>query len=125
MSKSNSYHFVFGKGVKYSDLEKVFPDILNVIFFENNHFQNPEDEESREMFLQLNMYDLSQNRKPEGYNRKGKFRLVFPTNRMEFYIRTNVAKPPETMAVGEKIKEILSTAGIKFQITENDEIAFD
>ena len=72
------------------------------------------------MFIQLNMADLEQDRKPEGYNRKGKYRLIFPLDRMEFYLRTYTAKPPELRRTGEKIAEMLSTANVKYEVTEND-----
>ncbi len=118
--KAISYHFIFAPGTRYKDLAPVFPDILKIVLAENDHFQNPEDEENREMFIQLNMADLEQDRKPEGYNRKGKYRLIFPLDRMEFYLRTYTAKPPELRRTGEKIAEMLSTANVKYEVTEND-----
>lgn len=118
-SKVHSYHFILAKGTEYRDLVPVFPDILSLILAENDHFQKPEDEESREMFVFLNMSDLQDNKKPEGYNRKGKYRLIFPTDCMEFYVRSFTAKPAELSRVSEKIGEMLSTAGIRFEQTEN------
>jgi len=76
--KAYSYHFIFDDNTQYRDLLPVFPDILKIILAENDHFQSQEDEENREMFIAMNMYDLEENRKPEGYNRKGKYRLIFP-----------------------------------------------
>ena len=118
--KASSYHFIFAPGTRYSDLKTVFPDILKIVLAENDHFQSDEEEEQREMFIQLNMADLEMDRKPEGYNRKGKYRLIFPLDRMEFYIRTFTAKPAEIKKVAEKISEMLSTANVKYEITEND-----
>ncbi len=125
MSKVNSYHFIFSAGTEYRDLAPVFPDILKIILVENDHFQQAEDEESREMFIYLNMVDLEENRKPEGYNRKGKYRLIFPLDRKEMYIKTFSGKPAEIKRIGEKISEILSTEKIKFEISENDNLMFD
>ena len=91
------------------------------ILAENDHFQNDEDEESREMFIELNMFDLEQNRKPEGYNRKGKYRLIFPIGTMEFYLISLVAKPNDVKRVGDRIADILSTTNIKFETSRGDD----
>ena len=120
-NKIHSYHFVLKKGTEYRDLIPVFPDILNLILAENDHFQKPEDEENHEMFVYMNMADLQDNRKPEGYNRKGKYRLIFPTDGMEFYVRSFTAKQPDLLRVAEKIGEMLTAAGFKFEMTENQD----
>ena len=39
---------------------------------------------------------------------------------LEFYLRTYTAKPPERRRTGEKIAEMLSTANVKYEVTEND-----
>ncbi len=122
MMKTHSYHFILKGKADYKDLVPVFPDILKTILAENDHFQSDEDEESREMFIDMNMADLELNRKPEGYNRKGKYRLIFPIGSKEFYITSTVAKPSEVKKVGDRIKEILSTASsIKFETSAGDE----
>ncbi|MGN1045388.1 MAG: hypothetical protein ACI4Q9_05480 [Candidatus Methanomethylophilaceae archaeon] len=124
MSKAYSYHFIFQEGTQYIDLVPSFPDVLNIILKENDHFQGNEasDEENRDMFVQLNRQDLEENRKPEGYNRKGKYRLIFPMDRMEMYIKStsNGIKPADLKRVGEKIQEILSASGLRFTTAEND-----
>ncbi len=119
--KSHSYHFILKGKAEYKDLVPVFPDILKTILAENDHFQNDEDEESREMFIELNMFDLEQNRKPEGYNRKGKYRLIFPIGTIEFYLISLVAKPNDVKRVGDRIADILSTTNIKFETSRGDD----
>jgi len=119
--KAHSYHFILKGKSNYKDLAPVFPDILKIILAENGHFQSEEDEDSREMFIEINMSDLEMNRKPEGYNRKGKYRLIFPIDSKEFYIRTVVAKPNELKRVGDSIAEILSTTKVSFDTTSNDD----
>jgi hypothetical protein len=123
--KSYSYHFILKGKSDYKDLAPVFPDILNIILQENDHFQSPDEEESREMFIELNMTDLLQNRKPEGYNRKGKYRLVFPMDRKEFYIRTTVGKPNDVKRIGDSIAGILTVAKIKFETAKNEDVDFE
>ena len=126
MSKAHSYHFIFQDGTEYVDLVPSFPDVLNIILKENDHFQGNEssDEENRDMFVQLNRQDLEENRKPEGYNRKGKIRLVFPTDAKEFYIKT-YSKSTDMSKIADNISTMLTAAGIKFEVRQNDRTDFD
>lgn len=125
LMKSSSIHFILGKGSDYKDLAPVFPDILKIILQENDHFQSEEDEESREMFIELNMIDLELNRKPEGYNRKGKYRLIFPMDRKEFYVKAMTAKANDIKRIGSQIEDILTTANVKFEMAYDDNLDFD
>ena len=84
--KVYSTHFILKGKSDYKDLAPVFPDILKMFLEEIG--QTPEEEEILQMLIELNMIDLERNRKPEGYNRKGKVRLVFPMDRKEFYLKT-------------------------------------
>lgn len=124
MSKAHSYHFIFEEGTQYRDLVPAFPDVLGIILKENDHFQGNEasDEENCAMFNLLNCQDLEANRKPEGYNRKGRYRLIFPLDRVEMYIKSTVAKPADIKRVAEKVKEILSASGLVFTTAEDDGI---
>jgi len=123
--KSYSYNFILKGKSSYKDLVPVFPDILKMILMENDHFQSEEDEENREMFIELNMVDLLADRKPEGYNRKGKYRLIFPIGSKSFYIRTFSGKPNEMKRIGEEVTNILSTVkGLSFDV-KRDDIEYD
>ncbi len=120
--KASSIHFVLQGKTDYVDLVPVFPDILKM--FLEAIDQMPEEEELLEMLIQLNMIDLEQNRKPEGYNRKGKVRLVFPMDSKEFYIKT-YGKANELKPIADKISDMLIAANIRFDIKENDRIEYD
>ena len=120
--KTTSVHFVLGKGSDYRDLAPIFPDMLKMLLEEIE--QIPEDEEILEMFIELNVSDLVRNRKPEGYNRKGKIRLVFPTDRKEFYLKSH-SKNAELNGLTAKYTALLKDAKIKFEVTQNDNLEFD
>jgi len=120
--KAVSTHFVLRDGSDYKDLAPIFPNILNMLLTEMD--QIPEDEEILEMFMEMNVSDLERNRKPEGYNRKGKIRLVFPMDRKEFYIRTH-SKNTDISSLGDRIAGLLKDAGIKFTVLQNDDSEFD
>ena len=111
--KASSGHFVLKKNGKYRDLAKIFPDILKTFLEETE--QVPEDEDVLKMFIYLNQVDLERNVKPEGYNRKGKMRLVFPLNRKEFYIR-GTSRGSEVVRLSEKISRMLSKAKVNHDV---------
>jgi len=120
--KVSSVHFVLKGKADYKDLAPVFPDILKM--FLESIDQMPEEEELLQMLIELNTNDLELNRKPEGYNRKGKVRLVFPMDSKEFYLKT-YSKSSELRPIADKISEMLTAANIKFEIKENDRIDYD
>jgi len=115
--KANSVHFILSGKTPYKDLVPAFPDILKMFLMETD--QMPEDEEILMMFIELNMTDLERNMKPEGYNRRGRMRLVFPTDRSEFYIKA-VGKGVDVARVGERISEMLSASGVQYKTVNND-----
>ena len=115
--KVSSVHFILSGKTPYKDLSPVFPDILKLFLMETN--QMPEDEEILMMFIELNTADLNRNMKPEGYNRKGRMRMVFPMDRKEFYIKA-AGKGADVARVGERISEMLSSAGVAYKTANND-----
>ncbi|OPY31032.1 MAG: hypothetical protein A4E32_02014 [Methanomassiliicoccales archaeon PtaU1.Bin124] len=114
--KASSGHFVLKDNIEYRDMAKVFPEVLTTFLEETE--QVPEDEDVMKMFIYLNMTELEKNSKPEGYNRKGRMRLVFPMTRKEFYIRGS-SKSGEVVRLTEKISKILTKAGIKHDVEWN------
>ncbi len=102
---------VFKEKFKYKDLQPVFDEVLTVFLEETD--QMPDEKEILDMFLRLNMMDIEKNRKPEGYNRRGRMKLVFPTTggRRQFYIRAD-SKTAETIRVAERLSRILKKADI-------------
>jgi hypothetical protein len=114
--KAISGHFVLKNKKDYRDIAKVFPELLTTFLEETD--QMPEVEEVLRMFIYLNQVELEQNVKPEGYNRKGRMRIVFPLTRKEFYIR-GTARSSEVIRVTEKISSILTKAGVDHEIEYN------
>ena len=120
--KVYSTHFILKGKSDYKDLAPVFPDILKMFLEEIG--QMPEEEELLQMLIELNMVDLERNRKPEGYNRKGKVRPVFPMDRKEFYLKT-YTKNQDLSHIADNISNMLTAAGVKFDVKQNDNIEFD
>jgi len=114
--KATSGHFLLSDDVQYSDLAEVFPEVLTTFLKEIG--QMPEDDDVLRMFIQLNQVELERNEKPEGYNRKGRIRLVFPLDSKGFYIR-GISKNNEVVRISEKISRILKAASIKHELDWN------
>lgn len=120
--KVSSVHFILKGKSDYKDLAPVFPDILKTALTMVD--QLPEEEEILEMLIQLNVEDLAQNRKPEGYVRKGKIRIVFPLDRKEFYLKS-YSKTVDLGKIGDTVAKFLDDAGIKYSLAENDNSDFN
>ena len=117
-----STHFVLKGKSDYKDLAPVFPQILKALLEEID--QMPEEEELFQMLVELNMTDLERNRKPEGYNRKGKMRLIFPMDRKEFHLKT-YSKSTDMSRMTDYISGLLTSAGVSYEIAHNDRTDFD
>lgn len=109
--KAESGHIVFKGKFKWKDLKGPFEDLLKAFLQETD--QVPDEDDIFQMFLRINMMDLEKNRKPEGFNRRGRLRMVFPNNpdRKELYIRSEI-KTAEVVRVTEKLSRMLKKAGV-------------
>ncbi|HPP44940.1 MAG TPA: hypothetical protein PK446_04035 [Methanomassiliicoccaceae archaeon] len=114
--KATSGHFLLDEKDEYRDLADVLPELLTVFLEETN--QMPDDEEVLQMFIYLNVKALERNEKPEGYNRKGRMRLIFPIDSKQFYIKS-ISASVEVGRMGEKLSKILTKAGIKHTLDWN------
>ncbi len=113
--KAESGHIIFKEKFKYKDLQPVFDTVLTTFLEETD--QMPDEDEILQMFLKLNMMDIEKNRKPEGYNRRGRMRLVFPISegKKQFYVRAD-SKTTETVRITERLSKLLKKAGIQHTI---------
>lgn len=122
MANKSSVHFILKGKSDYKDLAPVFPEILRSALVIAD--QVPEEEELT-MIIQLNLDDLEKNRKPEGYIRKARIRMVFPLDRKEFYLQSHNPKIVDLGKIRETVSEILTRGGVGFDVTEDDDILFD
>lgn len=114
--KATSGHFIFEDDFQYKDLEEAFPEILDMFLEETD--QMPDDEDVHQMFVFINQQALAKNEKPEGYNRKGRMRMVFPIGSKQFYLKSNTAGS-EVVRLSEKVSKMLVKAGIKHSLQWN------
>lgn len=113
--KVRSGHVVFDRKVTFRQLLPVFRPMF-LKFLEETQ-QMPEDPESLEVLLEENLRDLRRNRKPEGYNREGTMRLVFPITdkRIEMYLYSKT-RTTDVPRVVEVVSRMLQKAKVKHAI---------
>jgi len=113
--KAESGHIIFKEKFKYKDLQGCFEEIMKVFLEETD--QMPDEDEILQMFLRINMMDIEKNRKPEGYNRRGRMRMVFPLSKgkKQLYVRAD-SKTTETIRITERLARILKKARIPHTI---------
>lgn len=87
-------------------------------------FDQVPEEDDLEMIVIANCNDLSKNRKPEGYLRKARVRIIFPMDRQEFYIQSYKDKLDLSL-VAAYVKFVLDKGHIKYEFKEDDETTFD
>jgi hypothetical protein len=114
MVKNWSVHFKFDPKFQWKKLEKVFPELWELMSVESK--LNQEEQSYDIAALELNMREIRANRKPIGYIRDGaKYRLLFPANGNEMILYRGF--PVENLReVGDIIAKYLKDRGIKFTI---------
>ncbi|MCL4315232.1 MAG: hypothetical protein M1454_05875 [Candidatus Thermoplasmatota archaeon] len=112
--KNWSIHFVFDQKFQWKKLEKVFPEIWEMLSKESK--LNQEEQTYDNAALELNMREIRNDRKPQGYVRDGaKFRLAFPVDRKEMILYRGF--PVENLKeTGDVIAKMLKAKGIKFTL---------
>lgn len=112
--RARSGHIKFDKKVRWKNLVPAFKPMF-LKFLEETQ-QMPEDVESVEVLIEENLRDLRLNRKPEGYNREGAMRMVFPiSDDVEFYIYGR-GKTVEAARVTEQVSRVLQKYRLKHTI---------
>ncbi len=115
-------HIIMDKNVKWKDLEPVWSDMLNLFFDETRQFKD--DPEQREIVIHENLVDIKNDRKPEGFNREGKMRIVVPlSDKREFFVYRGVYSD-DVRVVTEKLSKFLAEKGIKHNVEWNDMLLY-
>lgn len=112
--RARSSHFKFDRKVKWKNLLPAFRPMF-LKFLEETQ-QMPEDPENVDVLIEENLRDLRKNRKPEGYNREGSMRMIFPISKsVEFYIYGR-GKNVEVARVAEQVSRVLQKHRLKHTI---------
>ena len=120
--RARSGHIIFKKGTKYKDLAPIYKELF--MKFLKDTDQVPDEDEITNMMVRTNLMDLERNRKPEGYNRYGNMRMIFPIDsKMQFYLYSQV-KSTQVVKVTESLSKYLQKKGLKHSI-EWDQMILD
>ncbi len=112
--RARSGHIVLGPKVGFRDLEPIFRDLF-ALFLEESE-QTRDDPEFFEIILEENLRDLRNDRKPEGFNRDGTMRLIFPlSERKEFYLYSN-SRSVEVPRVTQALSQLLQQNKIRHEV---------
>ncbi len=111
-----SGHIVFSKKIKFKDLARIFPDLMKLFLKESG--QVPEEEALVRILIRSNVADLQANRKPEGYNRDNKLRLIFPIRKsgeVSLYIYRST-RSEEVARITEALSAFLKHKGLPHKL---------
>ncbi len=112
--RARSGHIVLDPKVRFKDLEPIFRDLF-ALFLEESE-QTRDDPEFFEIILEENLRDLRNDRKPEGFNRDGTMRLVFPlSDRKEFYLYAS-SRSVEVPRVTQALSQLLQQNKIRHEV---------
>jgi len=112
--RARSGHIEFDKKVRWKNLIPAFRPLF-LKFLEETQ-QVPEDIDNVDVLIEENLRDLRNNRKPEGYNREGAMRMIFPiSNKVEFYVYGR-GKTIEVAHVTEQLSRVLQKYRLKHTI---------
>ncbi len=111
--KNWSVHFYFDDEFSWKTLDKVFPEIFEIVKGEKK--QLPEEEQQIQVKLELNLREIRNDKKPIGfYSDQTDLSMVFPIDRKEMII-ARFAPSESIHEAGDKIAKILKTKKIKFK----------
>lgn len=122
--RARSGHIRFDKKVKYNDILPVYSEIFERFLEETD--QVPEEEpEYAEVLLEQNLLDLRSNRKPEGYNRAGTMRMIFPiSDDVEFYFYGR-GTSTDVPRITELVSKMLKKEGLKHRVEWDQMLLFE
>ncbi|HLH86112.1 MAG TPA: hypothetical protein VKU79_04540 [Thermoplasmataceae archaeon] len=114
MVKNWSAHFIFDEDFQWKDLSKAFPEIWDIIVSQTK--QSQEEMQYDQTSLELNLQEISNNKKPMGYFKDGaKIKLVFPSDRKEMIIYRGILTE-EIHDLADKIQKVLKNKKIKYNV---------
>lgn len=118
VSRAQTGHIIFGQNFKWKSLAPEMDNFLRTFLRETG--QMPPEDDIVQMFVKLNQMDLEKNRKPEGWNRRGRIRMVFPiSDKPQLYLRTQL-KSAELVRVTELLSSLLKKAKITHKVKYDD-----
>lgn len=112
--KNWSGHIYFEDDFEWKSLEKAFPEMWEIVSRETK--QNQDEVQYDQLALELNMDEISRNKKPIGYIKDGaRFRMVFPQDSQEMIIyKGNLSE--DIRDITEAVSRVLKTKKVKHSV---------
>lgn len=108
--------------VDWKDLDGIWDEMLDLFFHSTGQFRDNPD--MIRVVIKENQMDIKSNRKPEGYNREGKMRIVVPLSKKhEFFVYRGVYSD-DVRLITENISSFLAKKEIKHTVDWNDMLLF-
>lgn len=122
--KARSGHFRFNNNIDYKDLLPIYKEVF-MRFLEETE-QIPMDEpDFVDVLVEENLIDIRSNRKPQGFNRSGAMRLIFPmSEKVEFYIYGR-QENSEVSRIANIISRLLEKGGFEHQLEWDKMLLFE
>jgi hypothetical protein len=111
-----SGHFIFKKGTKWKDLLDGYEGMYKLFLQETA--QVSDEEFFDRMLIRQDLEDLTANRKPAGYNRNNKVRLIFPLREdgtIEMYIYRST-RDEDIVRVTNLISDFLNERKLEHEV---------
>ncbi|OGS51330.1 MAG: hypothetical protein A3K65_02955 [Euryarchaeota archaeon RBG_16_68_12] len=110
----HSGHIRLDRSVTWKKLVPAFRPLFLKFLEESG--QMPVDPEILAVLIEENLRDLKQDRKPEGFNREGSMRMIFPISKnVEFYVYSKT-KTTEVTRVAEQLSRVLQKYRLKHTV---------
>jgi len=112
--RAHSGHIRLERSVTWRKLLPAFRPMF--MKFLEESAQLPQDPEILGVLIEENLRDLRNNRKPEGFNREGAMRLIFPISKnLDFYVYSKT-KTTEVTRVVEQLSRVLQKYRLKHAV---------
>ncbi len=111
-----SGHFIFKKGAKWKDLLPAYEGMVKLFLQETG--QISDEEFFDRMLVRQDLVDLTKGRKPSGYNRNNKVRLIFPLRDdgiIEMFIYRST-RDEDIVRVTNLISDYLNEHGLEHEV---------
>ncbi|MGC8608339.1 MAG: hypothetical protein ACP5UV_00520 [Thermoplasmata archaeon] len=120
--KNWSGHIYFEDKFEWSKLDKVFPEIYNLLVDQK---KNPEDQQFDQVMLQLNLEEIKKNKKPLGYLKEdAKYHIIFPLDRKSIIIYRGILSD-DIRNMTEEVVKMLRNRKIKLDVDYDKMILYE
>lgn len=124
--KKRNALFRMDDDIDFKDLADHFRDLFELFVDAADQYPEEGGDELMEMLIRMNLEDVEMNRKPMGYNREARYRMIFPLGRdgVQFFIYPRIEEEEsEIDMIADKVSDFLDDKDLDHEIIW-DEMTF-